>query len=236
MPSILLLSRPRPQSERFAELARAELPPHDTLIAPLSEVVALAVDADAFAGARGLILTSANAVPMLPPMPGLPAWCVGAATARAARKAGFAARDCGGDATALIDTLQSLRPAGPLVHAHGIHLARDVVGALREAGLTARGVAVYEARLLDWPHSVIEVLASRRRIIAPLFSPRAADGFLRNLGPLRPPGLALVAISPACAERLPADLRLLTTVAVTPDAAGMLRGISEALSQPVPLA
>lgn len=233
---ILLLTRPLPQSQRFAEDARAALPPHRVMIAPLTEVHALPFDPAVFEGARGIILTSANAAPMVPRMPGLPAWCVGAASARAAKRAGLDPRDGGGDAAALIDTLLHARPEGPLVHAHGVHLARDVVGALRAAGIEARGVPVYEARALTWPLTVIRALAGRAPIVAPLFSPRAAEEFAANLGPLRPPGLMPVAISEACAQRLPADLRARTLIAASPDAGGMLRAVGGALSQAMPLA
>ncbi|GAB4262822.1 MAG: uroporphyrinogen-III synthase [Pararhodobacter sp.] len=236
MPPILLLTRPRPQAERFAETARGTLPPHDVLIAPLSEVVRLPHDPAAFEGARGLILTSANAVPMIPPLPGLTAWCVGAATARAARQAGFTTREGGGDAEALIALLRAERPDGPLVHAHGRHLARDVVGALRDAGLDARGIAVYEARALDWPPEVGMALHGPQRVFAPLFSPRAAAAFADRMEGQQADALRLVAISQACADRLPARLKALCTVAAAPGADEMLRVLKELMSQSRPLA
>jgi uroporphyrinogen-III synthase len=217
-------------------MARLSLPAHTVIMAPLSEVVAVPHDSSAFEGAKGVILTSANAVPMLPPLPGVTAWCVGGATARAAREAGFETREGGGDAAALIALLLEARPEGPLIHAHGVHLARDVAGALREAGLMAHGITVYEARARDWPPAVMAAFDGNQRVIAPLFSPRAAAGFVRNLNGRHPPGLVPIAISPACAAALPEGLRRSGYVAPTPDAGGMLHVIAEVMSQGRPLA
>ncbi|MFN4099645.1 MAG: uroporphyrinogen-III synthase [Pararhodobacter sp.] len=228
---ILLITRPLPQARRFAAEAESACPAHEALLAPLSEVVALPFDPSVFAGAKGLILTSANAVPMLPPLPGLQAWCVGPATAKAARAAGLTPLDGGGDAAALIATLKAAQPAGPLVHAHGRHLSRDLVAAL--PALDLRGVRVYEARALDFPPDVLSRLA-HRRVIVPLFSPRAARNLARQAGVLSLRGMVPVAISPACAEALPEELHAQTIIAGSPDGPAMLRAVAVALSQTAP--
>lgn len=230
---VLLLTRPRPQAERFAAEARAACPAHEPLIAPLSEIVPLPFDAGALAGARALVLTSANAVPALarvPAIAGLPAFCVGPGTARAARAAGFRAREAGGDAERMVARLRRLRPAGPLVHVHGRHLARDIAAELASDGIQITGVAVYEARALDWPPGTLERLGNRA-VVAPLFSPRAAAGLARQLGGVVPAGLQLVAISEACAARLPPALRQRAVIARAPDAAAMHDAVKAALSQ-----
>lgn len=228
---LLLLTRPLVQSRRFAVEADAALPPHETVIAPLSEVVPVPYDSAVFDGARGLVLTSANAVPQLPPLPGLPAWCVGPATARAARAAGFDPRDGGGDAAALIEVLSRERPAGPLVHAHGLHVARDLVAAMASRGITLRGVTVYAARVLDLPTAVRPRLTGQSAVVAPLFSPRAARHFARQPGVADAPALRLVAISPACAAALPDILRARCRIADAPDGEAMLRALADAMSQ-----
>lgn len=233
MPPLLLLTRPTRQSERFAARAHAVLPPHEVLIAPLSQVVPLPYDPTVFERARGIVLTSANAVPMLPALPGLPAWCVGPATTAAARCAGFDARDGGGDAAALIETLAAECPDGPLVHAHGDHLARDLVATLRPRGLDLRSVAVYAARALDWPEALAKRLAGAERVLAPLFSPRAAERFVRNLSRiqgLNRDSIIPVAISDACAKRLPEGLRRAGLVAEAPHAEAMLAALGQAFA------
>ena len=232
-PPVLLLTRPRPQAEGFADAARAACPPHQTVIAPLSEIAPLPFDPAALTGAAGLVLTSANAVPMLEGLPGLaslPAYCVGPGTAGAAQAAGLAARETGGDARRLIDWMRRHHPPGPLVHVHGRHLARDLVAALSDLGLSITGLPVYEARLIDWPPDILPSLAGRP-VVAPLFSPRAAAALGRQPGVGDMPGLVPVAISAACAARLPPALRRRAMVAQAPDAAAMLQATGAALTQ-----
>lgn len=221
MTPTLLLTRPLDQSLRFASAARG-LGAHEVLISPLSEVVGLPFDPAVFAGARGLILTSANALPFLPPLPGLPAFCVGPATARAAAAAGFAVREAGGDAAALLDLLRHQAPQGPLIHPHGEDLARDLAADL--PGLV-RPVAVYAARALPLSEAALTALASRP-VLAPLFSPRAARLFAAQVG--APADLTCIAISPACAAALPPGWRVV--VADSPDSGGMLRALAAVMS------
>lgn len=233
MRPVLLLTRPDPQSRRFAVQAQAVCPAHDVLIAPLSTIAPIPFDPSVFDGAKGLILTSANAVPMLRglPLAGLPAWCVGPATAKAAAQAGFAVLAGGGDAEALIAVLAQARPIGPLVHAHGVHIARDLVAALRPRGIGLRGVAVYDALPLKWPPTVLDAIARAGRVVAPLFSPRAAQHFVQQLNGHPSKGLRIVAISDACAAQLPPDLRAQTTIAASPDSGGMLHALAAEMSQ-----
>lgn len=225
MPPVLLLTRPLAQSRHFAGQAQ-DLPAHEVLVSPLSEVVALPFDDSILHGARGVILTSANALPFLPPLPAMPVWCVGPATTRAAAAAGFAARDCGGDAAAMIALLREERPEGPLVHLHGADLARDLAAEWPDL---VRSVAVYKARALPLSDTARAALATRR-VFAPLFSPRAARLFVEQAG--APPDLTCIAISPACAAQLPRGWPV--QVADRPDAGGMLRALAAAMSQPTP--
>jgi len=233
MRPLLLLTRPDPQAQRFAQLAAGVCPAHDLLIAPLSKVVAVPFEASVLEGAKGLVLTSANAVPMVAELcqPGLPAWCVGPATAKAARAAGFTVYEGGGDAATLIDVLVKARPAGPLIHPHGVHVARDLAAALRPTGVDLRSVAVYEAQGLDWPQATRNAVIAAPWVIAPLFSPRTAQRIVQQLEGVCPDGLRLVAISEACAARLPETFRACTTIAQTPDSQGMLRGLAAEMSQ-----
>ncbi len=233
MRPLLLLTRPEPQAQAFATRAVAVGPDHELLIAPLSTVVPVPFDPAVFAGAQALILTSVNAVPRVADLVprGMTAWCVGPGTAKAAQKAGFSVHEGGGDAVALIATLKAAQPKGRLVHAHGVHLARDLVAALVPEGLDIHSVPVYEAQAVDWPDTVRHRLQAAQGVIAPLFSPRAAAQFMQQLGDMRPAGMRLVAISAACAARLSDDLQAGTVIAATPDADGMMQAIAEVMSQ-----
>ena len=80
VPRTLLLTRPRAQSEAFAEVLAAELPGRfRAVVSPILEIVpvAAALDLD---GLQGLIFTSANGVEQFAartPERSLTAWCVG---------------------------------------------------------------------------------------------------------------------------------------------------------------
>lgn len=229
---LLLLTRPQPQAERFATEARAACPPHRTLIAPLTEIARHPIDPAPLRGAT-LIFTSVNgvaAVAGLELIKGQTAWCVGPATAAAARAAGFEVRESGGDAVHLLADLRAARPAGPLLHLRGRHAACDLAAVLTAEGLNIRAVIAYEARFCPWSKAVIPALAAASCVIAPLFSPRAAEGFAQRLAGLVPKGLRLVAISPACADRLPPALRARCRIAERPDGAAMLRSVADELS------
>lgn len=236
MPPLLLLTRPQDQSLLFVRQLEDAGAALDARIAPLSVIRAQAVDPEAFAGAAGVVLTSANAVPPLlgvPGLAGLPAYCVGPATAAAATKAGFRALDAGGDAADLLALLTRQRPKGRLIHARGAEVVRDLKPEIHALGLEWQEVVVYAAEPLPWPEDTVPSMAGRA-VVAPLFSPRGAAHFVQALGAARPEGLRLVAISTACAARLPADLRARTRLSDRPDGGGMLRAVLSELSQTLP--
>lgn len=228
---LLLLTRPRAQSEAFAQRCRMDCPPHRTLIAPLTEIAPVAFDPSVFAGAGAVVLTSPNAVAAVRAS-GLPAWCVGPGTAAAARAAGMAVRESGGDAAHLLDDLRRAGPGIRLVHAHGRHLARDLVAALAPEGFDISGAIVYEARAVPWSAAVMPALEQASLILAPLFSPRAAAEFAARLDGWVPQRLRIVAISANCAGRLPPALEARCTIARMPDAAAMCRAVADGLTYP----
>ena len=99
---------------------------------------------------RVLPLTSANGVRafarLCPRRPG-PIYVVGAATAAAARAAGFPdVIEGAGDVEALAARILADPPAGEVLHASAREPAGDLVGRLAAAGRPARSVALYAAR------------------------------------------------------------------------------------------
>lgn len=237
MTPLVLLTRPLAQSRAFARSLRAALPAHEVLIAPLTEVVALPIDGAALDGIKGLVLTSANALPPLAGhlSPGSPAFCVGAATGRAARAAGLAVHHAEGDAQSLLKLLLKQRPEGPLLHVHGRDLAFDVARALTAAGIACTGVVGYEAREIPWPPGTAARIAAAPACYAPVFSPRAARLLAARL-PLARAGVLPVTISEAAALALSPDLRVRARVADTPNAEGLRAELRAAMSQPRPIA
>ena len=171
----LLLTRPQAASARFAA-ACADLPVR-IVIAPLQRIVPVPHDPAPIAQAEALVLTSIEAVPFAGPGRGRLAFCVGPATAAAARASGFvvAVSETGeaGGLAAIID-----RPA---IHPHGRHLARD---------LGVEGVVVYDQLAQPLPAQGRAALAGAAPVLLPLFSPRsarlAADAVAGALAPLHP--------------------------------------------------
>ena len=173
------------------------------LVAPLLETADLteaAAALDALPASAVLAFTSANGVrafARLTPRRDLKAWCVGTATAGAARLAGFADLVAGGgDVEALARDLLEAPAAAEIVHASALEPAGDLVGRLVAAGRPARRLAVYAAREADpAPARLQEALGAESILV---HSPRAARilaGLLRG----RPgPGPRVVGLSPAC--------------------------------------
>lgn len=119
-------------------------------VLPLLETIDLPVDPGLLAGDGPLAFTSANGVRafarLCPRRPG-PIYVVGAATAAAARAAGFPdAIEGAGDVEALASRILADPPAGEVLHASAREPAGDLVGRLAAAGRPARSVALYAAR------------------------------------------------------------------------------------------
>lgn len=226
----ILLTRPQDESAALAEtLAPLGWRP---LVWPLIAIEATGAAPD-LRGAQAVLFSSANAARRTNPAP-IPAFCVGAATARAAREAGFAdVRAAEGDAKALLAlALGALGPGGgPVAFARGETVAADIAGALRAAGFTVRESVVYAARpATAAPPPVADALAGGAVAAATFYSPRTAQVFARFAAPWRA-GLgacAGVAISAAAAAPL-ADLGFRRiVVADRPDGPAMLRAIAAA--------
>ncbi len=189
------VTRARPGADATADRLRDA--GHAPVIAPLLVVrdLAPALDLD---GVGALAFTSANGVrafAALTPRRDWPAYAVGAATAEAAREAGFASvRSAEGD----VDALAALilgdpdRSPGAVLHPGAREPAGDLCGALRGGGLAARALVVYE--------TVAAPVARAPSCDAVLVhSPRAARLLAEIPGARRP---AALCISPAAAAPL----------------------------------
>ena len=234
---ILLLTRPRAQSERFAASLEGALAALPRVIAPLIEIVPLPLPLDPGPFAT-FIFTSENGVASFAaqsPLRDRPAWCVGPRTAAAAAEAGFAVRSAeeeGGNAEALIGMLRAARPATPLLHLRGAHAVTDLAGRLRAEGLACDEAVVYAQQDCPPTPGALDVLSGPVPVLVPLFSPRSARlvaeavGRMRQAGPVAP--LHAVAISDAAADRWRSggageDARVV--VAERPDARGMIEAL-----------
>jgi uroporphyrinogen-III synthase len=137
-------------------------------------------------GAQALLFTSANGVraaARLTTERAVPALCVGDATARAAREAGFSrVESASGDVDALSSLVTALcRPAaGPLIHVAGTVSAGDLAGGLATAGFTVERAVLYEAVAAERLSAAArDALATGKIDAVALFSPRTARTFAR---------------------------------------------------------
>ena len=183
----LLLTRPREDSEPLAERLRGR--GHAVIEAPLLEIRPLpdvALDLD---GVQALLLTSANGARALPAsdaVRALPAFVVGAATAKAAHEAGLTAvTSAEGDVTALAQlVIDRLDPAdGALMHIAASRVAGDLAGRLGRAGFAVRRAVIYEAVTAQaLPPAARAALDGDDVDAVLLYSPRTAATFAALVG------------------------------------------------------
>lgn len=191
----LVLTRPRAACER--EAARYDGP---VVIAPVMQIVGRDVDVK-LDGFRGVILTSANAVPFLPDLSGVPAYVVGARTAEAgAATRGADVRLIAQDSDDLVARLvASGETSGPLLHAHGRETRGDVADRLIKAGIETFSTVIYDQEPCDLTDEAKRVLRGSAPVILPLWSPRSATLVAVQTGGL-PPNVVVIALSPAVAD------------------------------------
>lgn len=212
---LVLITRPEAAARRFvAELAPLQL---DCVIAPLMRIETVPHDQARLHGARALVLTSVNAVPAAGPGQGRLAYCVGPATADAARQASFEVIEGPGDARRLAPMLAGKTG---LLHPHGRHVTE---------GLPVEGMVVYDQVATDLPEAGQEALEGSRPILWPLFSPRSARLAAAAMAgaTVRAP-ITLLAISEAAAKAFgpwPDEI----PIARTPDSDGLLGAIKQQL-------
>ena len=188
---LALVTRPEPAAAALTRWLEGE--GWRTLPAPLMRFEALEATADP-AGAWGVALTSAAAARAAPPAsePGgealraLPCFCVGEATAEAARAAGFAeVRAADADAAALAALIAAAAPPGAeILHLRGRHGGAALADALAAAGLHPRHVVVYAMAAAEaLPPEAAAALAAGEVKLVPVFSPRSGAILARLLDP-----------------------------------------------------
>lgn len=204
----LLLTRPRQESDALAEELRALS--HDCLIEPLLDIVPDHAAVLSLDGVQAVLLTSANGARALAlhPVPrDLPVLTVGAATADAAREAGFEKiESAGGDVVMLAALVrQRLRPEdGALLHVAGTVVAGDLSGDLGRDGFEVRRAVLYRSRTAEaLSPGCAEALRAGTLDGVVFFSPRTAVTFVKLVHAAGLDStlsrLAMYALSPAVA-------------------------------------
>ena len=233
-PPTLLLTRPAPQSDRFAEAFRDRFGPElPIVVSPLMQVQDVVPDRP-IPQAETLIFSSETAVARARSLglpSGLTAWCVGTRTADAARRAGFRAVTGPGDGAGLARAMVAASVAGPCLFLRGEDVAADLAGSLSSAGIATVAVIVYRQVPLPLTATARNLLDAEGTVLLPLFSPRSARLAAHGIGAARA-ALRVAALSPAVASAaadLPAT-RL--AVAAEPTASAMLDALATLVADP----
>lgn len=227
----VLLTRPEPQSRRFAEQVRNRLGPGTRIvIAPLLRIDPLPV-LPVLAPGEVPVFTSESGVACWACLGGRcagPAFAVGGRSAAVARRHGFAPVTEGpGDGAGLAARIAAEVPPGTrLRHLHGTHVAGDLVAALRARGLAAEATAIYDQAALPLSVEARALLAERGPVLVPVFSPRSARLLAPDLAKATAE-LRLAAISPAVAEVLPVQSAGKVAVAARAEAEAVLNLLAE---------
>lgn len=220
----LWITRTRPAARDTAD--RLAALGHEPVIAPLLAVRVLELDTPVPAH-RALAFTSRNTVAVwagITPGRALPVFCVGDATAEAARAVGFRhVHSASGDARDLAALIREAAP-GPVLAPGPARPAADL------AALVGPGVSVM-------PRAVYETVETDITAPAPVdgilfHSARAATAFARNHAASAPGRIAL-ALSDAVAEPLLASGFAEVRVAARPDEDALLDTLGpETLGKP----
>jgi len=226
---ILLLTRPRAASERFAQQFRAKFGSDwPVVISPLLEIEPLPAE---IPQAEALIFTSEQAIAPLvaaSPAEGRIAYCVGARTAQVARAAGFEVVQGAAGAAELFDVITAHHREGPLLHARGREIAFPLAERLNSAGIETKEAILY-AQVAQLPSMEARgLLAGETPVIVAVFSPNSGRQLAPLLGEAHAP-LRLAAISEAAARTVAQIDAERLQIAATADAEGMLAAMTHLL-------
>ena len=223
----LVLTRPKPESERFAAQARDAGWRGEIIIAPLQQIVLLALNDSDFAAVRTLVVTSQHAVRALvlaTERRDWLIWAVGARTAEVAREAGFEnVLQSGGDAAALLADLTRNPPPAPVLHLRGRHAAADIATALRARGQDATSLVGYEQVACPLDKEAQSRLQQGGDVVLPVFSPRSASLLSDAIGMMETNSsrVHLIAISTAALKAAGMTSLASIRIAAHPDAGSM---------------
>jgi uroporphyrinogen-III synthase len=226
-----LLTRPPRQSQRFAAqlaerfgagLRMCESP----LIAPrflTPDLPQGPFDALVFTSETGVEAFAALKRTDLPHL----AYCVGDRTAEAASDLGLRAVSAQGDALALVRLLTETASGQRLLYLHGQETRRDLEDLLRPAGIILETAVVYAQVECPLSPEARAILAETDAIIVPLFSPRSARIFFRQISEPKPLArLFVIALSQAVAEAADSPAAHQVLVAAAPNACEMITKIA----------
>ncbi len=198
------ITRAQPGAEATAERVRAL--GHEAVVAPLLAVRILPDVQVDLSGVAALAFTSANGVRAFADASGersLRVFAVGAATAQAARRAGFkSVLSADGDVEALAEGIGIRRAElkGVVLHPGAAEPAGDLAGSLQRHGVEARRLVLYETAPVSLSDAEAEALTSADAAL--LHSPRASQVLAKVLKAHPAPHLRALGLSKAVIKPL----------------------------------
>jgi uroporphyrinogen-III synthase len=198
------ITRAQPGADVTADRVRAL--GHEAVVAPLLAVRVLPDVAVDLTGVAALAFTSANGVRAFADASGersLKVFAVGAATAQAARQAGFrSVLSADGDVDALAEGIAVRRGElrGAVLHPGAAEPAGDLAGALEKHGVEARRLVLYETAPVALGDAQAELLGRSDAVL--LHSPRAAQVLAKVLKAHPAPALRALGLSRAVVKPL----------------------------------
>ena len=198
------ITRAQPGADGTAERVRAL--GHEAVIGPLLAVQMLPDAVVDLRGVAALAFTSANGVRAFADASGersLKVFAVGAATALAARKAGFkSVLSADGDVDALAEGIAVRRGElrGAVLHPGALEPAGDLVGALEKHRVEARRLILYETVPMEVGSEAADALSRCDAVL--LHSARAAQVLARLLKQHPAPHLRALGLSKAVLKPL----------------------------------
>jgi uroporphyrinogen-III synthase len=227
----VLVTRPQPGATATAR--RIAAGGHDPVVLPLSEIRALSPVLPPAITVDLVAATSANALRHLRPAPpallGKPCYTVGARTADAARRAGFAdVRAAGGNGAALAAMIAATGPRGAkILYICGRVRRPEFEDALAQAGMKVHPAEVYDTRFPEPARAAMSLQAVGRPIEAVLlYSPESARAMAAIITMDQPPdalaGASFLCLSAQVAAALGTVGRARTYVAMEPTEGALL--------------
>lgn len=204
----VLVTRPQQDSERLADILA--LCGHEVIVSPLLSIVPLEWEFPS-ENIDALVLTSHNAVTSRhnEKLTSLSCYCIGDATAAAARAAGFSVvAACGSDRTALVQKIAADN-IGHALFLSGHEERADLVAELAASGVAATRRRVYDAQAVGaFSPAAAAALQENQVDRVLLFSPRSAALFsvlFERLPQAEKSRVALACLSAAVADAAGAD-------------------------------
>lgn len=235
--NLVIVTRGEPgASETAARIKEMGLTP---LVSPAIELIdAPDVEIPDIRGVSGLIFTSANGVRFFAQRNHnrrLRAWCVGPATADAARLAGFQqVQESEGDAADLAQfILQSTeRTAAPLLHVANAAAKGNLKANLEAAGQPVVFCPLYKAETASsLERRVVKLLDEKQSALLLVHSEKGARAFLQLAANWSLSRLTGIAISPTVGEVLTQAGLNKTHIAKAPNETELLNAMQNAISE-----